>query len=146
MCAGSIRAVSLSWNIFSLVSFPFLLGKGMWVLFADGIAAALVVPTNMNPIGAEDNMFANLIGKVPAKRVGDFGDMAGTVIYLSSKAGVSWLFHFLISRSLADMHRVICGWPLPLCRWWTSLAGQRAGVIRLRVSDMRRGGDEAKNC
>ncbi|KAH9909911.1 7-alpha-hydroxysteroid dehydrogenase [Xylariomycetidae sp. FL2044] len=45
------------------------------------------VPSEMNPIGAEDNMFKSLIDKVPAKRVGDIGDMAGTIIYLCSQAG-----------------------------------------------------------
>ncbi|KAI1341769.1 7-alpha-hydroxysteroid dehydrogenase [Xylariaceae sp. FL0016] len=45
------------------------------------------VPTKMNVVGEEGNMFANLIDKVPAKRVGRMEDMAGTVIYLCSKAG-----------------------------------------------------------
>ncbi|KAI0485035.1 short chain dehydrogenase [Xylariaceae sp. FL0804] len=45
------------------------------------------VPSQMNPIGAQDNMFANLIDKVPAKRVGNMEDLAGTVIYLCSQAG-----------------------------------------------------------
>jgi len=57
-----------------------------WYVRVCGINPGFV-PSNMNPTGAEDNMFANLIDKVPAKRVGDLGDMAGTVIYLSSKAG-----------------------------------------------------------
>lgn len=48
-----------------------------------------VVPSQMNPIGAEGNMFASLIDKVPAKRVGNIDDLAGTIIYLCSRAGVS---------------------------------------------------------
>jgi hypothetical protein len=48
-----------------------------------------VVPSNMNKVGAEDNMFANLIDKVPAKRVGRTEDLVGAILYLSSQAGVS---------------------------------------------------------
>lgn len=43
----------------------------------------------MNPVGAEGNMFANLFDKVPAKRAGKLEDIAGTVLYLCSQAGVS---------------------------------------------------------
>lgn len=42
----------------------------------------------MNPINAEGNMFANLFEKVPAKRAGIPEDIIGTILYLSSKAGV----------------------------------------------------------
>lgn len=49
----------------------------------------LVVPTNMNPMSGGGDIFKGLIDKVPAKRVGRLEDVAGTVIYLSSKAGVS---------------------------------------------------------
>ncbi|GAB7354551.1 hypothetical protein MBLNU459_g5007t1 [Dothideomycetes sp. NU459] len=45
------------------------------------------VPSNMNPVGAEGNMFANLFDKVPAKRAGKLEDIAGTVLYLCSQAG-----------------------------------------------------------
>ncbi|KAF2808445.1 short-chain dehydrogenase [Mytilinidion resinicola] len=45
------------------------------------------VPSNMNPIGAEGNMFAALFDKVPAKRAGKAEDIAGTVLYLCSQAG-----------------------------------------------------------
>jgi len=45
------------------------------------------VPSNMNPVGEEGNMFANLFDKVPAKRSGNLEDIAGTVLYLSSQAG-----------------------------------------------------------
>ncbi|KAF2090632.1 7-alpha-hydroxysteroid dehydrogenase [Saccharata proteae CBS 121410] len=45
------------------------------------------VPSAMNPIGAEGNMFAGLFDKVPARRAGRLGDIAGTVLYLCSEAG-----------------------------------------------------------
>ncbi|KAI0151806.1 short chain dehydrogenase [Xylariaceae sp. FL1272] len=45
------------------------------------------VPSNMNPIGAEGNIFSNLFDQVPAKRAGNEEDIAGAVLYLSSKAG-----------------------------------------------------------
>lgn len=45
----------------------------------------------MNPIGAEGNIFSSLFGKVPAKRAGNSDDIAGTVLYLVSKSGVSHL-------------------------------------------------------
>ena len=48
-----------------------------------------VVPSQMNPVGQEGNMFAALFDKVPAKRAGKLEDIAGTVLYLTSKAGVS---------------------------------------------------------
>lgn len=45
----------------------------------------------MNPVGAEGNIFGALFDKVPAKRAGSSEDIAGTVLYLVSKAGVSAL-------------------------------------------------------
>ncbi|KAM3461563.1 hypothetical protein MY5147_002235 [Beauveria neobassiana] len=45
------------------------------------------VPSNMNKIGQEDNIFSNLFDKVPAKRAGDEQDMIGTVLFLASRAG-----------------------------------------------------------
>ncbi|KAL4819548.1 NAD(P)-binding protein [Aspergillus spinulosporus] len=45
------------------------------------------VPSRMNLVGAEGNMFAGLFEKVPAKRAGREEDLAGTVLYLVSKAG-----------------------------------------------------------
>lgn len=51
----------------------------------------LVVPSKMNPIGAKGNIFSSLFEKVPAKRAGNSEDIAGTVLYLVSKAGVSYL-------------------------------------------------------
>lgn len=43
----------------------------------------------MNPVGAEGNMFSALFDKVPAKRAGNEDDIAGAVLYLVSRAGVS---------------------------------------------------------
>ncbi|KAF4975183.1 hypothetical protein FZEAL_7991 [Fusarium zealandicum] len=45
------------------------------------------VPSNMNPVGQEGNMFSALFDKVPAKRAGNEDDIAGTVLYLVSRAG-----------------------------------------------------------
>ncbi|KAJ9144237.1 Short-chain dehydrogenase/reductase SDR [Pleurostoma richardsiae] len=45
------------------------------------------VPSNMNPVGEEGNIFSNLFDKVPAKRAGKEEDMVGVVIYLASPAG-----------------------------------------------------------
>ncbi|CAH0036950.1 unnamed protein product [Clonostachys rhizophaga] len=45
------------------------------------------VPSKMNPIGEEGNMFSALFDKVPARRSGDEEDIAGTVLYLVSRAG-----------------------------------------------------------
>lgn len=49
----------------------------------------------MNPVGAEGNIFSNLFDKVPAKRAAIAEDIAGTVLYLVSKAGVSLPFLFI---------------------------------------------------
>lgn len=43
----------------------------------------------MNPVGEEGNMFSSLFDKVPAKRAGTDEDIAGVVLYLCSRAGVS---------------------------------------------------------
>ncbi|KAK3192783.1 hypothetical protein K4F52_001140 [Lecanicillium sp. MT-2017a] len=45
------------------------------------------VPSKMNPVGAEGNVFASLFDKVPAKRAGNEDDIAGGVMYLVSRAG-----------------------------------------------------------
>ncbi|KAJ4424215.1 hypothetical protein N0V82_001081 [Gnomoniopsis sp. IMI 355080] len=45
------------------------------------------VPSKMNPVGEEGNMFSSLFEKVPAKRAGNDEDIAGVVLYLSSRAG-----------------------------------------------------------
>ncbi|CAI7629543.1 unnamed protein product [Penicillium manginii] len=46
-----------------------------------------VIPSNMNPVGAEGNIFSSLFEKVPAKRAGNSDDIVGTVLYLVSKSG-----------------------------------------------------------
>ena len=43
----------------------------------------------MNPVGEAGNMFSSLFDRVPAKRAGNEEDVAGSVIYLVSRAGVS---------------------------------------------------------
>ncbi|KAG2420374.1 hypothetical protein HFD88_005175 [Aspergillus terreus] len=45
------------------------------------------VPSKMNPVGEEGNIFSNLFDKVPAKRAGNENDIAGAIIYLTSTAG-----------------------------------------------------------
>lgn len=57
-----------------------------WYVRVNGINPGFV-PSNMNPVGAEGNMFANLFDKVPAKRAGKLEDISGTVLYLCSQAG-----------------------------------------------------------
>jgi hypothetical protein len=49
---------------------------------------AIVVPSKMNPVGEAGNMFSSLFDRVPARRAGNEEDIAGTVIYLASRAGV----------------------------------------------------------
>lgn len=50
-----------------------------------------VVPSNMNPVAAEGNIFSALFDKVPAKRAGNSEDIAGAILYLVGKAGVSYI-------------------------------------------------------
>ncbi|KAF6829164.1 short chain dehydrogenase [Colletotrichum musicola] len=45
------------------------------------------VPSNMNPVGKEGNIFSNLFDKVPAKRAGNEEDMIGALLFLVSRAG-----------------------------------------------------------
>ncbi|KAK5169196.1 uncharacterized protein LTR77_006505 [Saxophila tyrrhenica] len=45
------------------------------------------VPSQMNPVGEEGNIFSSLFDRVPAKRAGIAEDIAGTVMYLVSRAG-----------------------------------------------------------
>ncbi|KAH7024336.1 uncharacterized protein B0I36DRAFT_234106 [Microdochium trichocladiopsis] len=58
---------------------------GRWYIRVNGINPGFV-PSNMNPVGAEGNMFSNLFGQVPARRAGN-EDIAGAVLYLASRAG-----------------------------------------------------------
>lgn len=62
------------------------------------------VPSEMNPIGQEGNIFSSLFDKVPAKRPGDEEDIAGTVMYLVSRAGVSFT-----TRSVSDCADPLAG-------------------------------------
>jgi NAD(P)-dependent dehydrogenase (short-subunit alcohol dehydrogenase family) len=50
------------------------------------------VPSKMNPVEEDGNQFAQLFEKMPAKRIGKSEDIAGTILYLCSQAGVSQLF------------------------------------------------------
>lgn len=52
----------------------------------------------MNPVGEAGNMFSSLFDRVPAKRAGNEEDIAGSVIYLVSRAGVS--LSILVLRQL----------------------------------------------
>ncbi|KAH7127834.1 short chain dehydrogenase [Dactylonectria estremocensis] len=45
------------------------------------------VPSKMNPIGEEGNVFSSLFDQVPAKRPGNEEDIAGAALYLASRAG-----------------------------------------------------------
>ncbi|KAJ6447274.1 Amidase [Purpureocillium lavendulum] len=56
------------------------------------------VPSKMNPVGAEGNVFSALFDRVPAKRPGCDSDIAGTVLYLASRAGFS-------SQAVRERHR-----------------------------------------
>lgn len=61
----------------------------------------------MNPVGAEGNIFGPLFDKVPAKRAGTSEDLAGTILYLVSKAGVSkTLVLESLSNSLQETSRM----------------------------------------
>jgi hypothetical protein len=44
----------------------------------------------MNPVGEAGNMFSSLFDRVPARRAGNEEDIAGTIIYLASRAGVRY--------------------------------------------------------
>jgi len=59
-----------------------------WYVRVCGINPGFV-PSNMNPMGsgADQDIFGDLVQKVPAKRAGNIGDIAGTVLYLVSEAG-----------------------------------------------------------
>jgi NAD(P)-dependent dehydrogenase (short-subunit alcohol dehydrogenase family) len=45
------------------------------------------VPSRMNPVEEGNNQFAELFAKMPATRMGRMEDIAGTVLWLCSKAG-----------------------------------------------------------
>lgn len=58
-------------------------------------------------------MFANLFDKVPARRAGRLEDIAGTVLYLCSQAGVS------LKRSVQETTNNTCRHTLTgaVCVW-----------------------------
>lgn len=73
----------------------------------------------MNPVGAEGNIFSNLFDKVPAKRAAVAEDIAGTVLYLVSKAGVSLILAFMFFISTLVLIIIccvgLCGWNIIVC-------------------------------
>lgn len=74
------------------------------------------MPSNMNPVGKEGNVFQGLFEKVPAKRAGSAEDIAGIVLYLASKAGVSFCFFLCLALVLLMIDgAVLCGWSIALC-------------------------------
>lgn len=75
----------------------------------------------MNPVGEEGNLFGSLFDKVPAKRAGNEGDIAGTILYLVSRAGVSQ--HSFIGAYVAFLHgvRMMLMSYLGLCFWYIAL-------------------------
>lgn len=72
----------------------------------------------MNPVGAEGNIFSNLFDKVPAKRAAIAEDIAGTVLYLVSKAGVSLFALVSLPTNFSTNHYRslgLCGWNITVC-------------------------------
>lgn len=95
----------------------------------------LVVPSNMNPVGAEGNIFSALFDKVPAKRAGSAEDLAGTVLYLVSKAGVSLRKHLYkmlpvkYPRSNEPYEFTgLCRRRFAMRGRWPGFAGERTGM------------------
>jgi hypothetical protein len=91
----------------------------------------------MNPVGEAGNMFSSLFDRVPAKRAGNEEDIAGSVIYLISRAGVSeslpqntqWMCYS--ANSVAGLRRrCLC-----LYRWWSDPRCEWPGVNRKKSSD-----------
>lgn len=61
------------------------------------------VPSRMNPVGEEGNIFSALFDKVPAKRAGQAEDIAGAVLYLVSRAGVSAPLDYVQHDALTEI-------------------------------------------
>lgn len=97
------------------------------VAFSDSDA---VVPSNMNPVGAQENIFHSLFDKVPARRAGASEDMAGTVLYLVSKAGVSHI-EYGLPQGADEMKTVIRRWHLTLCGRGPDSPGEWTGMIAM---------------
>ena len=59
------------------------------LFYVETFLIAPVVPSKMNPVGEKGNVFASSFDQVPAKSAGNEDDIAGGVMYLVSRAGVS---------------------------------------------------------
>jgi NAD(P)-dependent dehydrogenase (short-subunit alcohol dehydrogenase family) len=59
----------------------------------------------MNPVEEGNNQFAELFKAMPAARIGKAEDIAGAVLYLSSKAGVSVLTKCALGDLQADLEQ-----------------------------------------
>ena len=92
----------------------------------------------MNPVGQEGNVFANLFDKVPAKRAGSEEDMAGAILYLASRAGVSCRFSGVRPISLIVLIGV-CGRGVTVHRRWpdTSREWPRIKTASLQVIEIQ---------
>ncbi len=56
----------------------------------------------MNPVQEGKNQLAELFKKMPAKRIGKLEDIAGAILYLCSKAGVSTFLNHHPSPDVRD--------------------------------------------
>jgi NAD(P)-dependent dehydrogenase (short-subunit alcohol dehydrogenase family) len=81
------------------------------------LICTIVVPSKMNPVGEAGNMFSSLFDRVPARRAGNEEDIAGTVIFLASRAGVRFtpllraMPRFYYAKVVTGLYR----WGFPLC-------------------------------
>lgn len=89
----------------------------------------------MNPVGAEGNMFANLFDKVPARRAGKLEDIAGTVLYLCSQAGVSVCICYLICGCPDHFAEGVRGRTLSVRGRWQSIGGERTVMRKLLAEE-----------
>ena len=82
-------------------------------------------------------MFANLFDKVPAKRAGNDEDIAGAVMYLASRAGVSYLFLFTLPDSFSERVLIVAlvlrEWNITCGGWWQDIASQWAAIANSGV-------------
>ena len=84
----------------------------------------IVVPSNMNPVGEAGNMLSSLFDRVPAKRAGNEEDIAGSVIYLVSRAGVS--ITVLVSRRCHPVMSTRANICIVIRRWGFCLYRRRS--------------------
>jgi NAD(P)-dependent dehydrogenase (short-subunit alcohol dehydrogenase family) len=87
---------------------------------------APVVPSKMNPVGEKGNVFASLLDQVPAKRAGNENDIAGGVMYLVSRAGVSP--SQCAQEQGLTCHLGVCRWHFTLHRWGSHPFRKRSGM------------------